>query len=447
MRIFKSALKILAIVAFAACVNACFTFAIEPYGSKSQVMWTDYRRQENLDMVFVGTSLAERAFDPAVIDAQLGTNSYNMATPGQWIEESYLALQTAVKDHRPKTIVFGFEYCDVQGDSFPDPGRAFLRYKSEGDFPERLKDIAYCLSNERCYTEKSSINWLFSWLSNHVKMNPSAIINNIRMKLDGTTVYEAAAANERGWTYFGKGYGNYTTKFKYGEGSQKVYSDAYGKRDFDGSKLGTLVKMCDFCRRHDIEFLVVAPPVAVFNVLEYGNKYFAQSEQLRELVEQHGGEYYDLNLARPELLDVTNTGYFADYQHLNATGGEAVSKAFVQLMKAREAGVSVDALFYEQEEYLQSKSYIDFVLLETEPEVGSVLLKAQALAGPGIRPEYQVCLLDESGEAWTEIRGWSQDSQYVFAPEKPGTYMIRVNAREVGSEAECDRYRVVKVTV
>lgn len=448
MRIFKSILKVVAIVAFAACVNACFTFAIEPYGSKSQVMWTDYRQQKDLDMVFVGTSLAERAFDPSSIDDALGTNSYNMATPGQWIEESYLALQTAVKDHHPKTVVFGFEYCDVQGDSFPNPGRAFLRYKNKGDFPERLKDIAYCLSSDRCYTEKSSINWLFPWISNHVKMTPSAIADNIRMKLNGTTVYEAAVANERGWIYFGKGYGNYATELNYGEGSQKIYSDAYGKRDFDESKLATLVKMCDFCKRHDIEFLVVAPPVAVFNVLEYGNKYFAQSDQLRALVEEHGGKYYDLNLARPELLDVTNTAYFADCQHLNVAGGKAVSKAFVRLMKAREEGADVDGLFYGQEEYLRSKNYIDFVLLKTEPAAdGGVLLKAQALAGSGVQVEYQMCIFDESAGAWSEIRGWSQDSQCVFSPESPGVYKVRVNAREEGSKVECDRYRVVKVTV
>lgn len=447
MRIFNPLLKVVSVFLFAAIVNACVTFALEPYGSKSEVMWTDYRQQEAIDTAFVGTSLAERAFDPAVIDAEMGGNSYNMATPGQWIEESYLALQTVVEDHQPEMVVFGFEYCGVQGDKFPDPGRAFLRNKADGDMAERLRDIAYCLTNERCYSEKSSINWLFPWVSNHVRPTPSAIVRNIEMKLDGTTVYEAAESNEPGWAYFGSGYGNYEMQFDYNKGSSTVYAGTYGHRNFDEQKLETLATMCDYCEERGIEFLVVAPPIPVFNVLEYGDKYFTQSDQLRTLIEQHGGEYYDLNLARPELLDVTNTGYFADYQHLNATGGEAVSRAFVQLLKVREGGGDAGSLFYAMEEYQQAMDYIDFVLLDAEVVEEGIQLQAEALAGPNVVAEYQMCVMDEATGEWVEIREWSIDAGCLFSPEEPGSYKFRVDVREVGSDVEYDRYRIAQATV
>ena len=447
MRISKTLLKIAAVLLFATGVNSCITFALEPYGSKSEVMWTDYRQQEELDMVFVGTSLAERAFDPTYIDEELETNSFNMATPGQWIEESYLALQAAVEDHDPDIVVFGFEYCDVQGDKFPDPGRAFLRNKTKGDVLARLNDIAYCLTNERCYTEKGSINWLFPWVSNHVKASPSAIANNIKMKMDGTSVYEAAAANERGWEYVGKGYGNYEIQFNYNEGPSSIYSDVYGHRNFDEEKLQTLVAMCDYCEERGIDFLVVSPPMPVFNVFEYGNKYFTQSEQLRSLIEEHGGEYYDFNLAKPELLDVTNTGYYADFQHLNATGGEVTSQAFVQLLEMRKANGDVNALFYTKDEYQQVMNYIDLVLLDASAVEGGVQLQAEALAGMSVVAEYQMCVMDETTGEWVEIRGWSTDPTCLFAPEGSGTYKFRVNAREVGSSVDFDRYRIAQTTV
>lgn len=447
MRIFRGVLKVVAVFAFAACVNAAIIFALEPYGSKSEVMWTDYRQQENLDMVFIGTSLAERAFDPNYIDEQTGSNSYNMATPGQWIEESYLALQTAAEENDLDVVVFGFEYSDVQGDDFPDPGRAFLRNKNEGDLRGSLQDAVYCLSNERCYTEKSSINWLFPWISNHVKADPSAIVDNMRMKVDGTTVYDAALANERDWIYYGKGYGNYEKKLNYNKGSSRIYTDAYGREDFDQGKLEVLAAMCDYCRERGIDFLVVSPPIPVFNIFEYGSKYFVQSEQLRALVESHGGEYYDLNFARPELLDVSNTDYFADYQHLNAAGGEAVSRAFVQLMEMRESEGDLGSLFYSQDEYRQAMSYIDLVLLDAEVVGGGVLLKAEALAGAGVATEYQMCIWDAATETWAEIRGWSDTPDFLFEIEDSGTYKFRVNAREVGSGVEYDRYRVAKITV
>lgn len=447
MRISRGILKIAAALTFAACVNAMVTFALEPYGSKSEVMWTDYRQQNDLNMVFVGTSLAERAFNPITIDQELGTSSFNMATPGQWIEESELALQSAVDEHNPDVVVFGFEYCDVQGDKFPDPGRAFLRNKNKGNLLGSLHDIAYCLTNERCYTEKASINWLFPWISNHVKANPSAIANNVKMKLDGTTVHEAAMGNEKGWTYVGKGYGNYDRQLDYNEGPSAIYADTYGHRNFDEQKLTTLAAMCDYCDERGIDFLVVAPPIPVFNIFEYGDKYFTQSEQLRKLIEEHGGEYYDLNLARPELLDVTNASYFDDFQHLNVTGGEAVSLAFVKLMEMREAGGDADALFYSKEEYRQEMDYIDFVLLDAMPVEGGIKLKAEALAGAYVEAEYQMCVKDEATGEWIEIRGWSTDPEFIFEPGESGTYQFRVNAREVGSGVEYDRYRIAKATV
>lgn len=445
MRIFKKvALAVLAL-ALVFGLNAAATYAFEPYGSKSELMWSDYRSQDFIDAIFVGDSVSVHAFDPHVVDAELGTSSFNMSTPGQTVEESFMALQKACADHEVKTVTYGLEFCNIQGDEFPDPGRAFIRNKNAGDPVAQLKDTFFCLSNERCYKEKNSLNWMFPWVSNHVKWNASDVVENIRMRSEGLTVRQAAEVNQRGWTYYGKGYGNIETRLNFNEGEDKTYADVYKWETFDAEKLQTLAQMCDYCIERGIDFYVVIPPVPVFSVLSCGNNYFDLSRQVEKLVCEHGGECYDLNLAKPELLDSSNGIYYADYQHLNACGGATVSLAYSKLIKACESGKDVQSLFYSQTEYEQAHRYVDLVKLKATTEDGFVMLDAKAYAGEGTSVEYQFCVKDVA-DTWQVVRDWSDDSSFEMPVDGHGMCEVRVNARKVGSTAEFDRYRVTSVT-
>ena len=446
MRIFKTILKIVAIVAVVFALDALATFALEPYGSKSQLMWSDYRQQDQLDLVFLGDSVSVHSFDPECIDSELGTNSFNMSTPGQMMEESFMALKTAVKQQNAKTVVYGFEFCNAQNDEFPNPGRAFIRYKDEGDPIAFAEDALYCLTDSRCYTEKQSINWLFPWLENHVKFDISSVSKNIEMKLSGETVYDAAAVNERGWKYHGRGYGNIESRLDYNEGSSKIYSDVYCYDGFDERKLQTLATMCDYCKAQGVDFVVVAPPMPVFNIFDQGNGYFDAAGQVKNLVEGHGGEYYDLNMAKPCLLNVEDTSLFADYQHLNKNGAAATSAAFAKIMKARAAGEDTSALFYTRDEYMDAHDYVDLLRVDCTVGDGAIEISADALASSEASLEYQMLVRNDADEAWSVVYNWSDSSSFDLVVSGHGSCDVRVNVRKQGSKSEYDRYRVVSVT-
>ncbi|WP_350454991.1 triple tyrosine motif-containing protein [Slackia heliotrinireducens] len=444
MRIFKPVLTVLAVLAFVACLNAAITFALFPYGSKSEVMWTDYRLEEGVDMVFTGTSISERAFDPAVVDEACGVHSYNASTPSQLLEETYLGLDVLLEDGQVHTVVYGLEYSSLIGEKFPDPARSYLIWKNKGRPADALHDTLWCLTHERCYTATDSLNWVFPWVNNHVGLSPSDVWGNIQRKTDGTSVYDAAVALEPDWVYYGQGYGNYDYIQNYNCGSAKTYEDDYHCADFDEQKMAALADVCDACVERGVDILVVMPPIPVFNVYEYGDKYFEQSDQVRALVESHGGEFYDLNMAKPELLDLDRTDIFADFQHLNHTGAEEVSKAFSVIYNARAAGEDVSRYFYTPEEYKAVSTRVDFVMLHSEKNDEGFAMQAEALAGASAQLEYQYMLKNEAGE-WEVIRDWSDDPAYLFAPEEPGEYKVCVNVRTQGSDAEYDRYRTVKV--
>lgn len=445
MRIFKTVMKVLGVLLFAVLLNSAVTFAFVPYASKCDLTWQDYRQQGNLDLVFVGNSRTAHAFNPQQIGDELGVDAFNTCTQGQLIEESYLAVKKVVDEHHPETVIFGFDFCDVQGDEFPNPGRAFIKAKDKGDLGAYLSDCAFCFGDDRFYTKKESINWLFPWVDNHVKPTPGNIVQNIKMKIEQPALEDAVEASSDGWKHYGKGYSNLDHRMNYNEGDTKVYTDVY-KRDFlDDRKLQTLAGMADYCEQNGVDFVVAVAPLPVYNVLCYGDRYFEFGAQVDELVREHGGEYYDFNLAKPDLYDTTATVNYADFQHLNAHGAANASKGLVELLKARVSGEDARGMFYSQDQYEQAHQYVDLVKLSATCEDGSVKLAATVYAGTGTPVEYQFCMKDDAG-AWRVVRDWSDDSSFEMPVDGHGLCEVRVNARKVGSTAEFDRYRVTSVT-
>lgn len=95
-------------------INELLKFCLEPYGSASQVMWDDYHKEETIDQIFVGSSLCYVGISPYVVDDIMGTNSYNMGTPSQYLAQTKLAIKTAIEDHGVKRVVMALGYFPSQ---------------------------------------------------------------------------------------------------------------------------------------------------------------------------------------------------------------------------------------------------------------------------------------------------------------------------------------------
>ena len=119
---FVSALVIVAMIVL--CVQAA-NFVLTPYGMKSQVVWSEFRQQENLDAVCLGSSLAARSYDPAIIDPLCGGTSFNMGTPSQHTAESYLGLREAIEHHDLQRVYYGVDFSNFIGEGALYPARDY----------------------------------------------------------------------------------------------------------------------------------------------------------------------------------------------------------------------------------------------------------------------------------------------------------------------------------
>ena len=416
-------------------------FALCPYGSKSQVAWTEYRAQDSIDTLCIGTSLGAQCYDPAIVDEALGCSSFTMCTPVQTPAESYLTLKEALEKHKVTRVFYAVDFAQFWMEYAMYPGRVYLNEKWKGDdVAQRLSDMAYAMPDFSWLLTEKSLNWLFPWTEHRVGF--SMVGENVAMQLNGTSVIDAAARNMREgdniWVYYGRGYGNYDNQCNFNSDAQDLYTDL-GIGPLQDENMRYLADLCDLCAENGIELVAFVPPRPDFNVVTLQDYYDEYTAQLKGLIEERGGVYYDFNLARPELFK-SQESYFWDWEHCNAEGARVVSAALAKAVQMQHAGADMGALFMTYDEKLASIDAISIVTLkETVGDDGTVELTAECLTGTNVKPEYQFLAGPRGGELQV-IRDWSPEGTCTFTPPAEGVYTVRVNARQQGSAAEFEKF-------
>lgn len=411
-------------------------FAMYPYGSKSEVSWHDFRQQERLDTVCLGTSLALRSYNPEAIDTALHSNSFNMSTPGQTVHESVLGLKEAAAHHDIKRVFYGVDFWTLCTEHDQGPRGVYLREKWKGaPLGQRAADLAYILPDSRWPFTEKSLNWVFPWTEQHA--NFDLVAENVRMKMEKTPVAEASERIERGWNYFGRGYGNYYGVLDYNVDHLNTYADI-DMRPLLPEDLSALEHLCTFCEQRGIDLVVYVPPLSNVNLVCLKDLYAGYDREVRALVTAHGGSYYDFNLAKPELFE-SKERYFEDPEHLNVNGANAFCESLVRLMTWRGEGRDVNALFQSYDERLAGMRTIASANVKSKVVDRGLRLSASCLAGSQVQPEYQFLVAGEDGN-FKVVQDYSAADTCDCQPQSQGVICVRVNVRQRGSHAEYEKH-------
>ena len=433
---------IIVVITIILCVQAA-NFVLSPYGLKSQVVWDEFRKQDNLDAVCLGSSLAARAYDPSIIDSLCGSTSFNMSTPSQYAAESFIGLREAIEHHQLKRVFYGVDYANFIGSEDLYPARTFENEKWKGDgFFERFADLSYMLEDADWLFDHRSLNWLFPWTESQPTGGVMGLFRNAKMRIDGTSLIEAAEVNEKGWHYYGQGYGNYTHTFDYNGNKQDNlnHAEQFDKRPINEKKLTNLADMADLCAANNIEFVAFVPALPEYSLISLKDHYTDISSRIRETVESHGGTFYDFNLAVPSFYQPLEN-HFDDFQHYNYAGGQAFSTALAKLLTAHDAGKDVDSWFTTYEQRIANIDHISTVSFTDRPIKGGLELLATCFAGTDVKVEYQFQAKrdKDADDSYETIRDWSEQATCDFKPKMPGRYVVRVNVRQVGSDDDFER--------
>lgn len=417
-------------------INAAIGWVLVPYGGKTELVWHDYRELTSLDTVVIGSSFAQHSVSPRALDDTLGSDSYNLGTPAQSLINTREALATAIDDWHVGRAIYCFEYDTFFEDQWANAAIAFTKYKCEGEpLPQVLRDVGNLVFSDFFFSRHYSLTCAFPWSYEHVPLTWEAVSTNVSNRLNGN-IYEAARryaqiTDGHVWDYERTGFVGLRLELD-GECVHGFDYSTFEDREFIANNVEYLRQICELCRQNGVQFYMVAPPTAASTLIQYGDAYPQHMTQLKEIVEQAGGVFLDLNLAMPDVLTLDGSD-ICDLAHLSSDGAKKTSEALGHLLSRIEAGEDVSSSFFSYDkdgwqDYLASVDYVDSVEYEAVEKGDAMVYEASTCTGTQSVVEYLFETRKSADDDWAVAQDWGPDSSYEVAPGD-GATQIRISAR------------------
>lgn len=82
---------------FVGCGQFLQYILVDDTVSYTRITFHEMYEQDNIDILFVGSSHCYRSFIPEILDEKLGKNTFNAGTSSQHLDSSYMIIREAAK--------------------------------------------------------------------------------------------------------------------------------------------------------------------------------------------------------------------------------------------------------------------------------------------------------------------------------------------------------------
>lgn len=346
------AVRLIKAVAFAGitvllCMALNFLL-VDDVHSYSRVMLDEmYAQSGEIDTLFLGASHCYRSFDPAVVDEELGTHSFNAGTSQQLPDGSYYLLLEAAQKNDLDTVYLEMFYtgynqqkssdvplaCYLLTDYMPTLSLNRYRYLWEMGGPAAFADLIFPARHTIASPDEIPELWIAKLTDGY----------------DTDSYKYVTYPNEEEYRGNGFVYTYGVTPYGYG-----AILDVDPAAPLSAFGLEYLERITDFCAENNIRLVLVTAPVPNAFCANTAN-YQSYLSAIQTYAWDHGLEFWDFTLYRDAETLNMDVDAFADAHHLNGEGAERFTPVFCDVVKARESGVPLENLFFSSlEEKLAS---------------------------------------------------------------------------------------------
>lgn len=320
MRILKTLLFLL--IFYLLCFPIAYIFK-DDYDSYSRIVMHELQQQKKIDIMICGASHVSHGFYPALADEKLGLNTICAGTPGQTIDSTYALIRDVASYSELKDVYLEMDFAVAIGGKFKD--RKGL--KNVYIVAERLKNplikldfLIHCAGPQFIL---NSLNPLGA--EKYIEIDPQTALKNWKCKLSGE--YHKYLPSSAGKKYAGKGC---VLEPKFIEnGTFWSYLETPIPMDFITDDYTNTIKgIAKFCESKGIKLHFFTMPGADFYSIQKGN-YDEYYEFIKNLTAELGYDYYDFNLAKPELLELEDSD-FQDDNHFAKNGVIKFTESFMK---------------------------------------------------------------------------------------------------------------------
>lgn len=299
-----------------------------------------YNTEDNIDILFLGSSHCYRSLNPEIIDKSMKCNTFNAGTSAQGLDGSYALLVEAEKYNNIKQVYLEMYY-GVQGIEYKDRTEMTQTYIISDNLRPSMDKISYLINaSDPDYWLNSFIlpsrygNKIFEskYVSNNIKDKLSYVYKNYEV--------EPNNGNESEY-YSGKGFVVNKNSVKNNTFSHKEQFQTAGVQLSSDDKKA-LGKIVDYCQKGNIKLVLFSAPTSDFQLVNAGN-YDEYVEQIADFAKQNQVDYYNFNLCRPEYFSY-DSDLFMDSDHLNYYGANEFSELFSLVVLKK---LDKNQVFYE----------------------------------------------------------------------------------------------------
>ncbi|MEA4815239.1 MAG: SGNH/GDSL hydrolase family protein [Lachnospiraceae bacterium] len=286
-----------------------------------------YAEEKNtIDMVFIGSSHAYCAFDPANFDEALGISSFQMGTPLQTPDTTYFSLLDIFETQSPSVVVMEV-YFNVLNEKFNmKQADSFFEGLDNDKLKEEYIKEVFPLN------EKIKYNLPFIRYQQDFFAYQSSLIEDFASEKFGVSK-KKGETQEGVEEYRAKGYVYCDMNMLADEFDKTNQFKGINGNDFkfDKSQKGYMEKIIGLCAEKNARLIFVTAPIANVS-MGYIENYDAIYSKISEFAAENQIPYIDYNIINQNEALLKNEN-FRDDAHLNDSGVKIVDAHFLSWLK------------------------------------------------------------------------------------------------------------------
>jgi len=334
--------------------KTALNFNIARFNEKLALLdWKTTTRKRSPDIIIVGSSRALRGVEPSAFEKELlnkgfkDLNVFNLGLDGATAKVVNLQItQILPRPQLPRMIIwadglraFNSSRTDITYDEITaSSGYKQLQQtlKEQGINPDPLVTIKESTKNLSSPIAQA-FTTIFATTNNRQDVRNSLVksfdrnthlLSNSEAIIAATTPATAATLDKQGFVAFDVVFDPKTYFQKYPQ-VPGDYDLDYRNFDTNGSQFDAFANVVDFCRRNNIQLVVVNMPLHTTYLDPIRTQYEATfNGRLQELSSREGFTYLDLSQAIPYKSEL-----FSDPSHLNKQGAIAIAQMLAQSSK------------------------------------------------------------------------------------------------------------------
>ncbi len=309
--------------------------------SYARSLFLEFYNQEKIDYLISGASHVSHGVEANIASQKLGKAVFNSGTPSQKIDGTYALLRQALKSYKIEKIFLELDFAIAIDSSFANRTGFKAEYIVAGGLNDFKIKTDYLLN---CSSPKYYLNsFLPIGKDKMMTLNPVSVAEKISSLV--TRDYFKGEYKVDDAEYAGKGCVLYLDAIPDGGYSNDYKEGAIPVSDVSEDWKNTVIKIIDLCKKNNIELIFYSMPCSDFYLNERGN-YDEYYTFCRDFFSERGFAYYDFNLAKPEILSLSDSCFYDD-NHLSKKGVYVWTDAFCDFFGSKyKEEAALEKYFY-----------------------------------------------------------------------------------------------------